>query len=261
MEGAGQSRAPHLIKDEGICMPTISAPRPNRLYRRIRWAGFGRLHISHLLLLFILAPPAGCATQPHHQTVRLESCDPVADAAVESGELEKALAGHERLLAKTPGNCLTMYHLGFIWGRLGDRHKEVGFYEAAIKCGLMTNDGLYFNLGMAYGGLGDLDRAVQTFERAIAINPDHADNYFGLGLMQQAAGKPEQAEAAFLHAVSVDPEHRDARVALARLYLDQSRWDQAELQLEAVERIDPGAEDVRELRRLLESRRALQYER
>lgn len=242
-------------------MAVLSTHMPEGVYRPIRSTGSGRLSLFHLPMLLIVALAAGCATHPTHPTDRLEACDPAADAAVERGELEKALEGHERLLAKTPGNCLTMYHLGFIWGRLGDRQKEVGFYEAAIKCGHKTDEGLYFNLGMAYGGLGDLDRAVQIFERAIAINPDHADNYFGLGLMQLAAGRPEQSEAAFLHAISIDTAHRDARLALTRLYLDQSRWDQAEQQLESIERIDPGDEDAKQLRRLLESRRALQYER
>jgi tetratricopeptide (TPR) repeat protein len=242
-------------------MSAISNHRSDRYYRLIRSAGSRCFRLFYLLLLLAIVLAAGCATRPSNQATRFESCDPVADAPVKRGELEKALADHERLLVETPHNCLAMYHLGFLWGRLGDRHKEVSYYEAAIACGRKADDGLYFNLGMAYADLGDLSRAGQAFEQAIAIHPDHADNYFGLGLTQQAAGRPKQAEAAFLKAISIDPKHRDAHLALARLYLDQSRWDQAELQLEGVERIDPGNEDAKELRRLLESRRALQYER
>ncbi|RJQ86149.1 MAG: tetratricopeptide repeat protein [Desulfobacteraceae bacterium] len=212
------------------------------------------------VLLFSAVMVFACAFRQAVPQGRLQQCDPSADAAVEQGRFEAALEGHERLLASEPANCLAMYHLGFIWGRMGDRLKEIDFYEAALECGYAFDDQLYFNLGMAYGELHDLNRAIQAFERAVAIKPENPDNHFGLGLTQLAADRPERAEAALQQAVSRDPNHLDAHLALARLYLDQSRWDKADAHLAGIRQIDPDNAEARELRQLLQSRRAMQYD-
>ena len=214
-----------------------------------------------LVLLFlpaILIP--GCAGQQPSSNEFQQMCNPVADAAVAVGDWETALADHERLLVKEPANCLALYHLGFIWGYLGDRDQEIGFYETAVGCGYASDGQLFFNLGMAYGDIGELDRAVEAFERAVAINPENPDAHFGLGVTHQKAGRRDEAESALLRAVSADPLHRYAHLMLVQLYLDQSRWNEAEAHLETIRRIDPDDEEAEELRALMRSRRALEYD-
>lgn len=245
-----------------IKMPAVSNNIPDRRKPFSRTAApvprSGRSLLC--VLLCIAGLVAGCASRPPDRREPPPACDPSADAAVERGELEKALVGHDRLLAREPANCLAMYHIGYIWGEMGDRRREIHYYEAAIQCGRTADDRLYFNLGMAYADSDDMDRAVQAFERAVAISPK-ADNYFGLGMVHQASGRPKQAEAALLRAVSADPAHREAHIALVRIYLDQDRWQDAESHLDSVGRIDPANEEAQELRQLLRSRRAMQYER
>jgi tetratricopeptide (TPR) repeat protein len=188
-------------------------------------------------------------------------CDPVADEAVRQGDWELALKEHQRVVREQPGNCLACYHLGFIWGQLGDREKEVRFYEAAIDCGYTDDDRLFFNLGMAYTERGDSRRALAALERAAGLNADNPDNFFGLGVANQLAGRQAEAEAALLDALRLDDGHADARLALIRLYLDQGRWEDARRQLERIKPGDPGYETASELRQLLESREAEAYRR
>lgn len=188
-------------------------------------------------------------------------CSPEGDAAVASGNWAKASALHEKLLAQDPGNCLAMYHLGYIWGAQGDRQKEATYYRWALACGYDHDDQLFFNLGMAYGDLNQPLRAVESLKRAVAVNNRNADNYFGLGLVSLAAGQTDLAQQSLAHAIALDPRHWEARLALVRIYLDQSRWLEAQKQLEAVLKGQPDNEEAQVLWQTLKSRRTLQYER
>ena len=146
---------------------------------------------------------------------------------------------HEQLLSRDPSNCLVLFHLGYIWGELEDRQKEIDFYRRAVACGYDHDDRLFFNMGMAYAALGQVDAAMDALNRAVGVGPDHADNYFGLGLVAGQAGLAQQAIMALEKAVALDPGHFDARVELIRLYLDYSRWEDARRQLVALEQMDP----------------------
>jgi tetratricopeptide (TPR) repeat protein len=238
-------------------------PIPGRLIKAVggkdqvipKWHGW--IGASVLFGLLVTA----CAThtpapRPEAQTPP----DPLAQA-IADGDWETARMHYERILDANPKDCRAMYHLGYIWGQLDRRADEIRLYERAVDCGYTTDDRLFFNLGMAYADRGDLERAATAFERAVAVDPNNADNYFGLGLMEQAMGRSEQAEGTWKTAIAKDADHWEARLALARLYLDQSRWDEAREQLDAVAHGDPENPEAQDLRQTLTSRQSLEYER
>lgn len=208
------------------------------------------------LCLFVLTACAAPRPAPLQPTWR---CDPASDEAVEKGEWEKAITGHEAFLARSPNNCLALYHLGYIWGQIRDRQREIHYYREALKCGYTDDDRLYFNLGMALADEGDLDQAEAAFKKAIEMDPETPDNHFGLGLVYMARSERLAAEKAWLDSVAADPEFWEARLALVRLYLEQSRWDEAREQLDAIEAGDPDNEEAKELRQLLRSRQMLEF--
>lgn len=214
---------------------------------------------NFLTLLCIFFVLTGCAGPRLSTPATPRRCDEAIDAAVETGDWNKALVGHQQLLAKSPDNCLAMYHTGYIWGQLRDRQREINYYRKALACGYNDDDRLYFNLGMALVDTGDLENASQMFQSALAINPRGADSYFGLGMIAQAKGDSRAAEDAWLKSISVDPHHREARLSLALFYMDQSRWQEAHRQLEAILKDDSKDEEARELLQELQSRQRLEY--
>ncbi|MDA8140837.1 MAG: tetratricopeptide repeat protein [Desulfobacteraceae bacterium] len=203
----------------------------------------------------------GCASQPVKHLPEQRSCDSAIDEAVKRGDWPKALAEHERLLAQKPGDCLALYHLGYIWGQMGEHAKEVAYYEKSIQCGDIGDDLLYFNMGMAKADLGDMQGARSAFEKATTINPRNPENYFGLGFVDQASGRFTEAEKSWQRCLTIDPQHTGCHLALARLLIDQSRWKDAAAHLDAVQALEPDNDELRELRELLESRKALEYKK
>lgn len=210
-----------------------------------------------LILMWIWGCSSLETRPPSHQW----ACDGVADAAVHQGDWEQALRLHQALLEREPSNCLAIYHLGYIRGKLSDRDDEVAQYERAVQCGYAHDDRLYFNLGMAYAEMGFMVDAISAFEQAAGLNPTNAENYFGLGLTTQAAGLTERAQRALSKAVELDPKHWEARILLARTHLEEGRLDAAQIQLETLMKSIPQNEEVEELWQRYEDRRMTSYER
>ena len=204
--------------------------------------------------LIILAGLWSCVSAPPIPPARQWSCDPQADQTVTEGQWERALKQHRRYLSDHPDNCLAMYHLGYIWGRLGEHEKEIGMYHRAVQCGYDEDDQLFFNLGMALAELEQTESAMTAMERAVALDPRNAENHFGLGLAAASAGRLDMAVMAFTKAVAIDPRHWDARIELARIELEQGRLEEARVQLEAVEKGAPDNEALKTLWHLYQDR-------
>lgn len=209
-----------------------------------------------LVLAFLWA----CASGPRGESGQSSwSCDASGDLSVQSGHWEQALLQHQAFLAANPGNCLAIYHLGYIWGHMGERAKEIAQYEQAFACGY-RDDPLLFNLGMAYAEMGQVEKAVLVFTQAVALSPQNADNHFGLGLAALSAGDAELAKQALKDAVRIDPRHWDARLELARLALDQGRLEAARAQLEALQQGAPDHQGLPALWRIYHDRKVTVFE-
>ncbi len=208
-----------------------------------------------LLGMFVL----GCAALSGPSPRDSWTCDPEADAAVERGEWQFAIAAHERLIEREPHNGLALYHLGYIAGKLGDGDAEIDFYLQALASGYDQDDQLYFNLGMAFGEI-DPYAAAEAFEQAVKLNPKSADNRFGLGLMAETLGQIESAIQSLKIALELQPAHVEAMLLLVRIYLDESRWSDAAELLDRLLEQDPDNEEAQELFEILDFRRHVEYE-
>ncbi|MGD9369254.1 MAG: tetratricopeptide repeat protein [Desulfobacteraceae bacterium] len=217
--------------------------------------------LHHGCILLILLWFWGCSSMGPSSIPKQWSCDADADAAVARQEWDQARRRHQGVLEKEPGNCLAIYHLGYIWGKLGNREAEVTHYERAVRCGYTEDDHLFFNLGMAYGELDLMQEALDAFEKAAGLSPQNADNHFGLGMTAQAAGLTDKALTELAEAVRIDPRHWEARIALTRIYLDQGQMEAAGLQLEALSKGVPEDPEVADLLKIYEDRRISAYDR
>jgi len=210
-----------------------------------------------IFTLCTLSAFPGCSTGLFEKRVDKEkkwSCDKGADDAMMQDNYEDAISRHKRFLEKDPENALALYHLGYAYGQMGDRQKELSYYENAIALGF-REDGIFFNLGMAYGGANQPEKSIHAFKQALEMNPNNADNHFGLAIAYLENGHRKGAEQAFLKAVKIDPGHMDARLYLSNLYEDMGALKKAAEQLQKILEIYPANERARKSLERVEQKR------
>jgi tetratricopeptide (TPR) repeat protein len=219
-----------------------------------------RGYLSAAIAFSIALTIAGCSLTPVQSQQPGWSCDPEADAAVHSEQWRLALQLHRRFLVLEPDNCLAIYHLGYILGKLDERQQEVEAYEHAVACGYAQDDRLFFNLGMAFSDLLESDKAVQALERAVELNPNNAENHFGLGYIAHLADQSALAIEALQTAIDLSEDHLDARNLLARIYLDEGRLVEAKALLIQVQRREPANPEAMILWQIYEDRAMTSYD-
>ena len=84
-------------------------------------------------------------------------------------------------------------------------------------------------------------------ERAIALDPDHANAHNNLGVVLRAKGEAVEAEAAYRAAIRIDPEHSDAYHNLGVLLNGQKRSHEAAVCFSKVITLRPKDPEARRL--------------
>ncbi|MFG6668534.1 type IV pilus biogenesis/stability protein PilW [Halomonas sp. HNIBRBA4712] len=90
----------------------------------------------------------------------------------------------------------------------------------------------YSQLGVAYLERGNLARALNALDRAIEIDPRHAEALQGMALVYQQQGENQLAQRYFQQAVSAEPNFTRARNNYAAFLYQQARFSEACEQLE-----------------------------
>lgn len=146
---------------------------------------------------------AGAALDPKDGAKLLPDLD-AARRAIQLGDPKDALAPLRRLLAANPGNVPARLALGQAQLALGLADEAVGTYRAVAT--LAPNNALaWFDLGNAWAGKAVKDptafaEAKRAYERALTLNPRHADTYLNLASLHATRRDPEQARQTLLRA-------------------------------------------------------------
>ncbi len=73
--------------------------------------------------------------------------------------------------------------------------------------------------------------AIEAFDRAIDLNPNHADAYFWKGEAYNRLNAADQAITAYLDALRIQPGHGQANLELGKLYFARFQYVPAESHL------------------------------
>jgi len=204
--------------------------------------------IAGLILCVLSARPGAVSSQsvltnepeaPHKMV-----CSEEADKALTREDYETAVSLHESILEKDPLNGLETYHLGFIYGQLGNHSKEVTCYEKAIKLGF-KEDRIFLNLGMAYGEMGQTESSIRALKQDVLSNPNSAEAHLALAMAYHKASAGDLAEKECLKAIRLDPRNVDTRFLLSFIYADGDECEKAAEQLRQILAIEPIHERAR----------------
>ncbi len=140
------------------------------------------------------------------------------------------LAGAERkcaeILRDEPENAVAHYFLGGLLTQLGKHADAVVSFDRAIA----LNPGhaeAYNNRGIALCNLGRFEDGIASFDRALAIKPDAADVLSNRGMALFYLKRPEDALASFDAALAVQPTYLQALMTRGTILHNLGRREDA----------------------------------
>jgi tetratricopeptide (TPR) repeat protein len=176
-------------------------------------------------VVLLSAPLRGFAAS-RTPNLELQVCDPLADFYLGIEDYTKAIQRHLVVVQTNPENALAYYHLGFAYGMVGDRRRELADYLKAVSLGLSDWD-LFLNMGLVYMEDGRFDSASPVLQLAALLAPQRPETHFNLGLLDERLGMYQKAEQEMLLSLRIDPNQDDARNTLAVIYAEEGNYERA----------------------------------
>jgi tetratricopeptide (TPR) repeat protein len=185
-------------------------------------------------------------------------CDPLADYYLGLEDYPETLQLHEAIVRRHPDFALAYYHLGFVYGALGDHRRELADYQKAVDLGLNDWD-LFLNLGRLYFETEQFEQARGAFRIATLLGPYRPETHYNLGLVYERTGELQKAQQEMLASLRIKPDQADARNTLATIYAEEGNYARAHEEWEELNRADPAyqpAEENLAILRQVESEKA-----
>jgi len=154
----------------------------------------------------------------------------------ESGEIDKAIATYERLIARwnveTPG-IAARKRLAGIYLQQGELEKVKQLTTQVLTEQTLDYEALILD-GKVDMQNGDYDNAVARFRSALKIQPDSLQVTNLLAESHLRKGDIDLAADMFSRATEISPDNSVARLQFARFLLAAKKSDQAMVQVEAI---------------------------
>ena len=134
---------------------------------------------------------------------------PYAEQLALSGDLQQAERAIRYALDLAPGNWRAEQVAGVVYGLQADHAAAAVHFERAVKLATNPGAGLFNQLSNALYEQGDPERAIHFADRAVRVQPLHADHHMIRGKALLALDRPEEAAKALGWAERVYRNHPD----------------------------------------------------
>ena len=136
----------------------------------------------------------------------------------EAGEL------YRRVLETSPTHSAALHYSGVLAHQQGKNDQAIALIERSLAAAPDQAD--WFSVA-SFQSDGQLDKAIGAYQRAIALDPGHANAHSNLGVLLRATGKTAEAETAYRTAIRLNPDHIDAYTNLGILLNGLGRTQEA----------------------------------
>jgi len=173
-----------------------------------------------------------------------------------SGQYEEALPLFEQAAEKAGKQSAVWANLAQTYAKLKRYDEGISAYEKAIE--LSPDDGaLYQNMGNLYSGKGDLAKAEELYNQAaeisVAMDPKAAAaTYYNLGVTYINSGKSKEASEALQKALEVDPNHAEAHYQLGLTLLGLNKVAESVEHLKKYVELEPSGPNAETANALVE---------
>jgi len=120
------------------------------------------------------------------------------------GELARAAAAYEQVLALVPKHVEALHHVGIIAFQEGNHELAAGFIRAALAQN-PNMAGAHCDLGNALKELKQFGNALNSYDRALELAPNDADAYYNRGATLHAMKRFDDALASYDRALALNP--------------------------------------------------------
>jgi protein O-GlcNAc transferase len=143
-----------------------------------------------------------------------------------AGRLAEAERGYRALLQHQPEHADSLHLLGVIALQTGNLESALALVQRAVA---LRPDAAPCrnNLGQILERLGREDEAARCYEAAIALDPVYAEPYNNLGLVRARQDRTTDAEALYRRAIDLDPAYAEPHANLGNLRKDRGELDAA----------------------------------
>ena len=132
-----------------------------------------------------------------------------AASAYQTGSLGEAEQICRQIVAADPNYFVAIFLLGAAQAGLGKYDLALASYDRALGVQPGHADALY-NRGNALKALGRFDEALAAYDQALIARPDHADALNNRGVALQALKRLDDALASHERALAARPDHAEA---------------------------------------------------
>ncbi len=168
----------------------------------------------------------------------------LAIARHQAGDLPRAIAVYQRLLAADPRNADALHMLGVALAQRGAFNAAVPLMRAAAE--LCPGSAMvHFNLGNALSALERYAEALPCYERLIALEPGNGQAQLRRGIALAKLGRLAEARSCFARAAALNPRDHDAHYNLGNLHGLERRHEAAVASFARALELFPGHSDAR----------------
>lgn len=166
----------------------------------------------------------------------------LANALGRDGKFDEALGILDQQQQRHPGDPWGRLQRGIVYLQQQKPAEAIIDLNAVLKSTAdpQAQSQAYFNLGVAEAMQQHKPAALARFERALAIDPTHADAHFNAAMIERDLGHADRCVAHLREAIRLRPRFARARQELAITYARQKNLPAAVAELRQLLEIEPG---------------------
>ena len=127
------------------------------------------------------------------------------------GQYETGIEHLSRALELQPDNPEPYKNIGLIYKAQGRYSEAIENLEKALKLQIGRGDlQTHLNIGDTYRKMAQHEKAIPYYQKAIQLNPNHANAHLLLGLSYRALKRSDQARVLFEKTLELEPDHPQA---------------------------------------------------
>ena len=139
-----------------------------------------------------------------------------ADAEMQKGDLQKALAIYSEANIKEPKNPETLFKMGYTLVQQDRDDEALEYYEEALDLD-PDNTSLHQAMASVYRKMGEFANAQTHLDKSIAIDAKNPITYYNYGNLLVDMQELDKAKEMYKKALELAPDLEEAKVELTKL--------------------------------------------